>query len=88
MGLANTPETPRQLASQKSPKKLFCETSGSVMDGETGKMMDYRHIHISPQYKEVWGKLFGIEMSRLAQGMPGRLDGMNTLFFMDEEKIP
>ena len=80
MGLANTPETPRQLASQKFPKKLLCETSGSVMDGETGKMMDYRHIHISPQYKEVWGKLFGNEIGRLAQGMPGRVHGTSTYF--------
>ena len=88
MELTDTPATPRQLALQKLPMKLLCEIAGAVLDGETGEMMEYRHLRISPRYREVWGKLFRNEIGRLAQGMPGRVDGTNTLFFIDEEKIP
>ena len=88
MELTDTPETPRQLASRKFPIKLLCEIAGAVLDGETGEMMDYCHLRISSLYRDVWGKSFGNEFGRLAQGMPGRVDGTNTLFFIDEEKIP
>ena len=49
-------------------------------------MMEYRHLRISPRYRDVWGKSFGNEIGRIDQVMPGRVDGMNTLFFIDEEK--
>ena len=88
MELTDTPATPRQLALKKLPMKLLCEIAGAVLDGETGEMMEYRHLRISPRYREVWGKLFRNEIGRLAQDMPGRVDGTNTLFFIDEEKIP
>ena len=51
-------------------------------------MMEYRHLRISPRYRDVWEKSFGNEIGRPAQVMPGRVDGTNTLFFIDEEKIP
>ena len=39
MELTDTPETPRQLASQKFPTKLLFEIAGAALDGETGEMM-------------------------------------------------
>ena len=86
--LTDTTNSPIKLASQKFPMKFLCEIAGAVLDGETGEMMEYRHLRISPRYRDMWGKLFGNEIGRLAQGMPGRVDGTNTLFFIDEEKIP
>ena len=88
MELIDTSAIPRELASQKLSSKLLCEIAGAVLDDETGEMMEYRHLRISPRYRDMWGKLFGNEIGRLAQGMPGRVDGTNTLFFIDEEKIP
>ena len=84
MKLADTHTTPRQLELQKFPMKFLCVFAGAVLDGETGEIMEYCHLRISPQYKEVWGKLFGNEIGRLAQGMPGRVDGTNRLFFIDK----
>ena len=49
-------------------------------------MTEYRHLRIFPQYREVWGKSFKNEIGRLYQGMPGRVDRMNTLFFIEKEK--
>ena len=86
MELTDTLPTPRKFALQKFPMKLLCEIAGAVLDDETGEMMDYRHLRISPRYREVWGKLSGNEIGRLAQGMLGQVNGMNTLFFIDEEK--
>ena len=50
--------------------------------------MEYCHLHIRPRYRYVWGKSFGNEIGRLAQGMSWRVDGTNTLSFIDKEKIP
>ena len=66
----------------------LCEIAEAVLDGKTGEMMEYCHLRISLRYRDVWGKLFGNEIGRLAKGMPGRVDGTNTLFFIYEEKIP
>ena len=88
MELTDTPATPRQLASRKFPMKLLCEIAGAVLDGDTGEMVEYRHLRISPRYRDVWGEFFGNENGRLAQGMPGRVEETYTLFFINEEKIP
>ena len=88
MELTDTPATPRQLASRKFPIKLLCEIAGAVLDGKTGEMMEYCHLRIRPRYRDVWGKSFGNEIGRITQVMPGQVDGTNTLFFIEEEKIP
>ena len=88
MELTDTPATPRQLASRKFPMKLLCEITGAVLYGETEEMMVFCHLRISPRYRDVWGKLSGNEIGRLAQVTTGRVDITNTLFFIDEEKIP
>ena len=81
MELIDTPATPRQLSSLKSPMKLLCEIVGAVLDGETEEMTEYSHLRISPRYREVWVMWFGNEIGRMDQGIPGRVDGRNTLFF-------
>ena len=64
--------------------KLLYEIAGAVLDGETGEMIEYCHLRISPRYRDVWGKLSGNEIGRLSQGMPGQIDGTNTLFFIEK----
>ena len=68
--------------------KMLCEIAGAVLDGSTGELLEYRHLRINPQYRQVWSKSFGNEIGRLAQGMPDRVDGTDTMFFIDENKIP
>ena len=36
----------------------------------------------------MWGHSFGNEIGRLAQGMPGRNIGTNTIYFIDRHEIP
>ena len=59
--------------------KLFCEIAGEVLDGNTGELLEFCHLQINPQYRKVWGKLFGNEIGQLVQGMPDRVDGTDTI---------
>ena len=68
--------------------KLLCKIAGAVLDISTGELLEYQHLIINPQYKQLWGKSFGDEIVRLAQGMPNQVDGTDTMFFIDENKTP
>ena len=46
-----------------------------------GEMLEYRHLINRPEYGEVWGKLYGNEIGRLAQGMHNRVEDTDTMLF-------
>ena len=62
--------------------------SGSVLDGETCELLEYRHLIKSPKYKDDWGFSFGKKLGRLAQGMPRHNNGTNNLFFINKDEVP
>jgi len=78
----------RQLASRKYPAQFISDYANAVLDDETGELLEYRHLIKRPKYKEQWGFSFGNEIGRLAQGMPGRNTGTNTIFFIHKSEIP
>jgi hypothetical protein len=41
-----------------------------------------------PKHKEIWTKAGANEFGRLAQGVGGRIDGTNTIFFVHKHEIP
>jgi hypothetical protein len=41
-----------------------------------------------PKHKEIWTKAGANEFGRLAQGVGGRMDGTNTIFFIHKKEIP
>jgi hypothetical protein len=41
-----------------------------------------------PKHKEIWTKAGANEFGRLAQGVGGRMDGTNTIFFVHKNEIP
>ncbi len=71
----------KQLLTRKIPMKWFCEMANSVL-GEKGKLLKYWHLIGNPKTKAVWAHWYGNKMRQLAQGMPGRNMGMNTIFFI------
>ena len=71
-----------------SIKEISCDYDNAVLDGDTGKLLEYRHLIARPKYKQAWGASFGNEIGRLAQGMPGRVEGTDTMFFVDKNKVP
>ena len=80
--------TPSQAASRKYPLEFLCEYAEAVLDGATGELLEYRHLIKHPKYKDVWGHAFGDELGRLCQGMPGRVEGTDTFFFIHKHEVP
>ena len=75
---------PQSLAGRRYPPQML----NAVLNNETGEMMEYRHLMANPKYKETWQKAYGKELGRLAQGMPGRVEGTNTIYFINKNEIP
>ena len=50
--------------------------------------MDYMHIIKDNQHKKVWKHSFENELGRLAQGVGKTFKGMDTIFYVDYNKIP
>ena len=71
----------RQAAARSFPMQFITDFAGAVLDGETGELLEYFHLMKRPKYKDDWGYLFRNEVGRLFQGMHGRNDGTNTIFF-------
>ena len=86
--ISNSCPTAAQAARRKYPMTFLCDFAGSVLDKETGELLEYRHLIKHPKMKDDWRYSFGNEIGRLAQGMPGRNHGTNTIFFIDKSTIP
>ena len=65
----------------------FGEMANSVIDDD-GKILEYRHLIANPKTRKIWQQAFGNELGRLAQEMPGRVEGTNTIFFIRKSDIP
>ena len=87
MEMTTSRPTARNLASRKFPLQLLCEFAGAVMDSN-GELLQYRHLMARPEYREVWGKAYGNEVGRLAQGLPGRVEGTHALDFIAKSEVP
>ena len=72
----------QQVVGRQYPLPFLCNFANAVLDGETGELLEYRHLIQCPKYKEAWSISFGNEIGWLAQGMPGRVKGTNTIFFI------
>ena len=62
--------------------KMFCELAGAVLDGETGDLLEYRHLVKHPNNKKIWGGAFGKEVDCLSQGLPSIVKGTNKMSHM------
>ena len=76
--------TPRNLSRQTFPAEIF----SAVLDENTGELLEYQHLMHNPKYRELWDRSYGNELGCLAQGMPGRVEGTNTIFFVSKEAMP
>ena len=78
----------QQSSRRRYPLQFLADFAGAVIDNDTGELLEYRHLIQRPKYKKDWGFSFGNEIVRLAQGMPSRNTGTNTLHFLDRHNIP
>jgi hypothetical protein len=64
------------------------EFAGEVFDDESGKLLKYRQLITHPKYREVWMHSSANEFGRLAQGVGGRVQGTNTIYFVHKHQVP
>ena len=88
MEVTSSNVTARNSASRKYPLQLLCELAGAVMD-ENGKLLQYRHlISRTPEMRATWMGALGKEVGRLAQGLPGVVEGTDTMCFIHKHEVP
>ena len=79
---------PKAAASRKYPIQLLCELVGAVLDQDTGGLvLEYRHLLKHPKLKEAWGRGHAKEVGRLAQGLPGIVEGTDKIKFIPKDDI-
>ena len=88
MEVSDTKLTAQQIPSRRFPQQFILDYAAAVLDHETGEMLEYRHLIGRPKYKKEWGVSFGNEIGRLAQGMPGRVEGTDTIHFIHKTQLP
>ena len=76
--------SPKKLAS----RRFTIEMIKAVLNEETGKLMEYRQIMKNPKYRQLYAASYSKELGRLAQGMPGKAEGTNTIYFIDKANAP
>ena len=62
--------------------------AGAVLVEETGDMLEYRQLIRHPEYPELWGAQHGKVIGRVAQGLPGIIEGTDTIKFITRKDIP
>ena len=67
----------RTLASRTFQRHML----NAVLDKDMGEIMEYIHLIGNPKYRDIWSYVYGNELGRLAQGLKGRVEGTNTVFF-------
>ena len=65
----------------------LCEMANAVI-GDNGELLEYKHLIANPKTRATWLHSYGNEIGRLAQGMPGRNTGTNTIFFIRKDQVP
>ena len=88
MDVAGVTVTARQAAGRQYPLDFLTSFAGAVLDSDTGDLLEYRHLIKNPKYKEPWHYSMGNEIGRLAQGMPGRNNGTDTIHFIHRKEVP
>jgi hypothetical protein len=74
-------------ATRKFPLIWLCKMAKSII-GKQGELLEYRHLITNPKTWATWSHSSGNKLGWLAQGMPGRVMGTDTLFFIPKDKVP
>ena len=77
-----------KTATRRYPLQFLGDLVNAVLDDDTGEMLKYCHHITRPKYKEVWGDAHGKKNGRLAEGIPGKVEETNTLFFINKSEVP
>ena len=76
------------IADRVARRRREKEAVHSVLDQETGQLLEYRALLKHPRFKEVWSRSASDEFGRLAQGIGGRIKGTDTIRFIFKHEVP
>ncbi len=79
--------TPQQMSVHRIPMTWFCEMANLVL-GDNGELLEYRHLIANQATWTTWMHSYENKIGRLAQGMPGRNSGTNTIVFIKKNQVP
>ncbi len=79
--------TPQQMLVCRIPMTWFCEMANLVIE-ENGELLEYFHLIAHHTTRATWKHSYGNEIGQLAQGMPGRNTGTNTIIFIKKNQVP
>eukprot|EP00804_Cyclotella_cryptica_P017098 CCRYP_003348-RA/>CCRYP_003348-RA protein AED:0.29 eAED:0.29 QI:0/0/0/1/1/1/2/0/539 len=75
-------------AAQATQQRYPTDMLHTVLNDETGELMEYRHLVASPKYRDTWKNAYGKELGRLAQGLPSIFKGTDTIVFIQRTHVP
>jgi hypothetical protein len=78
----------RVAARRRGHAPPAAESVFTVLDQETGQLLEYRQLLRHPRFKEVWNRSSADEFGRLAQGIGGRITGTDTIRFICKHEVP
>ena len=73
--------TKKQASSRKYPLQYLCDFAYSVLDDETGDLLENRHLLKHPKYKDIWSQSFEKEIRRKATAT-------ETIALLTKQEIP
>ena len=76
--------SPRIIASRRFPVDML----NAVLNKEMGELMEYRQVMKCPKYRKLYAKSYSKELGQLAQGIPGVVNGTNTILFINKTDVP
>jgi hypothetical protein len=79
--------TPQQMLVRRIPMTWFYEMANSVIR-DKGELLEYRHLIAYHATPATWQHSYGNKTRQLAQGMPGRNAGTNTIVFIKKNQVP
>jgi len=66
----------------------LCEMANTVLDVETGNMLEYIHLRQDLRFKDAWDTSSANEFGRSVQGVGNRVKGRNTMCFVKKQEVP
>lgn len=76
-----------QSVCQKLSLEFLCDMANAVL-GQSRELLEYRHLIANKAMRVTWQHLYGSEIGQLAQGMPGRTTGTDTIKFNSRKQVP
>jgi hypothetical protein len=69
-------------------QQKYSKCAQIVCNNKIGQYLNYKQLIRDPKYKEIWSTSVANEFGRLAQGVGGRVQGTNTIFFICKDQVP